>query len=280
MKKNVFYKAFLIALVIFVLWFIKIHYTKLGFSDVFGLVTMVVLILTLYETRAQRITSYRPKPSFILRRYYLQCNKSGIPAIWKIVPDDFYNEGQNVSGGENMFYLETINAGLGPALNVQICFDYDKRSIIKALESLSIKYSKVLQFDSQENMIQITSTQNGSQSSIKYSLYQEDEITRVKVPALLPYSVKQNFNISLPRSYVMYLSLFAYLSIEKENQENFTSPIPLIVKFTYYDTGMRKYSEKIKLRFSFFNSKGLISYNDKFYEISPNYAICDYYEMD
>ncbi|HCJ93940.1 MAG TPA: hypothetical protein DHV69_01610, partial [Sphaerochaeta sp.] len=117
-------------------------------------------------------------------------------------------------------------------------------------------------------------------ASISYPLYQEDEIIKVKVPALLPYSAKQNFNVSLPSSYVMYLSLFAYLSTEKENLENFTSPIPLIVKFTYYDTGLKKYTEKIKLRFSFFNSKGLISYNDKYFEISPNYAICDYYETD
>lgn len=267
--------------ILFVLEFLALvffiyHCLELCLSDTLNLLTMLILVLTLLETRTLRITSYKPKLTFSSRSFYLQCTKNGIPAIWKLLPNDFYGDSQGVVGLENTCQLEMTNVGLGPALKIKIDFDFDKSKICKELGDYSKKYPKLLEFDSQTKFIRISSESKTSlTSSIKYQLFQEDENYKSKISALLPFSANQVFNTTLPKSYVMYLTILAFLSAEVEKQESFKCNIPLIVKLEYDDTGSERYGVSIKLDFTFFKFDGLISINCKDFEISSNFAICN-----
>lgn len=257
------------------------HCLELCLSNTLNLFTMLILFLTLLETRTQRITSYKPKLTFSPRSFYLQCTKNGIPAIWKLLPNDFYGDSQSVRGLENTCRLEMTNVGLGPALKIKIDFDFDKSKICKELGDYSKKHPKLLKFDSQTKSIQIYSKSKTSHtSSIEYQLFQEDENYKNKISALLPFSTNQVFNITLPKSYVMYLTILAFLSAEEEEQESFKCNIPLIVKLKYDDTGSERYGVSIKLDFTFLKFDGLISIDCKGFETSSNFARCDCHAIE
>ena len=236
-------------------------------------ISLVFIGLSLIETIRQRTTSYKPKILITPQTFFLQCNKDGIPAIWKNEPEDFYSA--NMTGSTNRVQIELYNAGVGPGIDITCKWDFDKYKIIEGFLGLSNSSPNLVKFDTSNNTVTIRSIGEKSSYSIKYKLFQNDEKYITTISSIPPFSDNHNPKIEFPRSFSMFLSVYSYAMTVMKKTEKIAIDTPLRLKMSYYDTAEKKYKNSKEIFFSFTNlSDGLIQVNEKPLHGNTNFALC------
>lgn len=229
---------------------------------------LIISIFTLCEIKKERRLSYQPKIIFKKELLYLQKSKDLLHAIWKDTFDDIYTIKENPK--KDTLALKFFNAGLGPALDVDFTWKFDKKLLEKAFIDLAEKYSECLSFNKTKNEVML----RNSSSSSGCPIYQDNDKVNIKVPCLLSYKEESFCFVQIPESFSLLLSIFSLLNLDTESFDEIAFPIPLSLKISYRDTGNKEYNPKKTFHFSFIKMDGLISHHEKKYGISPNYAIC------
>jgi hypothetical protein len=195
----------------------------------------------------------------------------GLPAIWKNSTNDYFDD--NSISHDNYYELNCYNAGVGPAIDVKIEWLVPQKRIVQYFIDMSEEYSDFINYDYNSKKITIKT----SKGSISFQLFQDDELLYRNIVSIAPYNIHELISVSLPKSYLLYLSIYTYISFILEDKDEIVdtiSPIELIIKFK--DTGNKKYKEDKKIHFSFkkFNSEYLLE--KKGATKNVNYAIGDF----
>lgn len=244
---------------------------NINYMVILNVLTATILLLTLLELRRQRITSYRPKPSFISKAIYLQLNSSDLPAIWRHSTNDYFDD--NSISHDNYYELNCYNAGVGPAIDVKIEWLVPQKRIVQYFIDMSEEYSDFINYDYNSKKITIKT----SKGSISFQLFQDDELLYRNIVSIAPYNIHELISVSLPKSYLLYLSICTYISFILEDKDEIgdnISPIELIIK--YKDTGNKKYKEDKKIHFTFKKFNGEYLLEKKGVNKNVNYAIGDF----
>jgi len=233
-------------------------------SSISTFLSLIVLIFTLRAMHRSRVSSYRPKVFVQSKIIYLQPTELGFPLLWKDEPSDIY---ENVNLPKSMDYsFELINAGLGPAIGLEILFKIDKKQMLSLLEAYKLKFPDKIEINNQIITINTKKQMKENSSSIEYSCFQSEEVLMIKKVSLLPYTNHKSEMVNIPESILLFYSLIIYFeTIDSERvKENIELP-PIQLQINYKDIGDKKYKDKYLLIFEHREYRGgALHFKDEF----------------
>jgi hypothetical protein len=229
----------------------------------------IIAICTLFEMKKERRFSYHPKIYWEKTILNLQkTNNDFLKVIWKNNPSDVYQT--KAVPICNSIVLSFFNAGLGPALDVEFRWKYDKEKLLEIFSNLSIKFPHQVTFNRAENSVTCMS----ENTSYTFKLFQKDEHEIAKISCILPLKEVQEYLIHVSDSFSILVSLYALLELDPESFEEIKFPLPLDLEIKFEDSGGKVFKKRETFHFSFFNTTGFVSYGENERIMSPNFAAC------
>lgn len=236
---------------------------------IISICAFIIAICTLVEMKIERRFSYHPK--IYCKNAVLNLQKSNdgfLRVIWKNAPHDVYKTKANPI--YNSIILSFFNAGLGPALDVEFHWKYDKEKLLELFISLSQKFPHQIIFNKSENSITCMS----GHTSYTLNLFQKEDHDLAKISCILPLKEVPEYLVHVSDSYSLLLSLYGLLELDPELFEEMEFPLPLDLEIEFKDTGGKTKIKKETFHFSIFNTTGIVSYGENEAIISPNFAAC------
>ena len=221
-------------------------------SDVINIIGTTVLVFTLLELIKQRRLSYKPKPLPVISLFYLQTFKD-IPAIWKSNYEDFFEKKKMPE--ENEHHISFYNGGLGPAIDLKFKWIINEKKIENQLIEYSKNYSDVIVYNKENKRIILKS----KNKIVEYDLFKDKVDFRI---TNIPTNIDEKLKIYLPSTYIIYLSLIAFLEIKKKEKNEVDDVIGIKCDIQYKDTGNKIYTDRFLIKAKIHDYSGWV-FNEK-----------------